>query len=169
MPGLDIIVVGATGFVGFSVVHWAMYTSRINHIIVLTRRPMPTHVTNSAKVTVIIHQDFSDWPLYLLGLLGTAHACIWALGGHAYTFGSLDDAREATMDFPQIAAQEFAQAARPYLPHGRPFIFVYVSIRSAEWDDSKRLHYLKNTRRLKVSQISHISDSTLTSTLSASL
>ncbi|KAK5632570.1 hypothetical protein RRF57_008284 [Xylaria bambusicola] len=72
-----------------------------------------------------------------------------ALGGHAFSFGSLDDAEETTMDFPRRAAEIFAQAAGPHLPPNRPFTFVFVSIRSAEWDDSKPLLYLKNTRRLK--------------------
>jgi hypothetical protein len=55
-------------------------------------------------------------------------------------------------DFALIAANAFADTLAPAL-NGKKFKFVFCSGMGAEWDQTKRLWFLKDTRRIKVSDI----------------
>jgi hypothetical protein len=54
--------------------------------------------------------------------------------------------------FALIAANAFANTLAPALK-GKKFKFVFCSGMGAEWDQTKPLWFLKDTRRIKVSEI----------------
>jgi hypothetical protein len=54
--------------------------------------------------------------------------------------------------FALIAANAFANTLAPALK-GEKFKFVFCSGMGAEWDQTKPLWFLKDTRRIKVSEI----------------
>jgi hypothetical protein len=55
-------------------------------------------------------------------------------------------------DFALIAANAFMNSLAPALK-GKKFKFVFCSGMGAEWDQTKPLWFLKDTRRIKVSEI----------------
>ncbi len=74
---MNIIITGATGFVGAEVVKQAIASWKIRHIFILSRNPIPDDIDSNDKVTVIMHCHFSTYPIPLLAKLVGAQACIW--------------------------------------------------------------------------------------------
>lgn len=74
---MDIIITGASGFVGGAVVRRALLDPSIGHIFILSRRPLPDEITEHEKITVIHHTDFYTYSDALLEQLVGCEACIW--------------------------------------------------------------------------------------------
>lgn len=78
-PGITIIVAGATGFIGSSVLKLAISNTRIAHIFALARKPIAPEAAANPKVIEIILDDFNSLPQSALDqfkYLG-ATGCIW--------------------------------------------------------------------------------------------
>jgi hypothetical protein len=54
------------------------------------------------------------------------------------------------VDYTLAAAKAFLEHLVPQLPEGKQFRFVFCSGKFAEWDQKKPLHFLADTRRIKV-------------------
>jgi hypothetical protein len=54
------------------------------------------------------------------------------------------------VDFALAAARSFLETLVPALPEGKTFRFVFCSGKFAEWDQKKPLHFMADTRRVKV-------------------
>ncbi|KAI0467899.1 hypothetical protein F4859DRAFT_228425 [Xylaria cf. heliscus] len=145
---MDIIITGATGFVGGAVVRQAIAHGFIEHAFVLTRKPLPEDITNHERITVIEHDDFFTWPPELMERLAGCEACIWCIGGRAYQFPDMGTAKLVSVDYPMAAATAFLTSLAPTRSGGK-FRFVLVSGQFAEWDENKSLFFLSDTRRLK--------------------
>ncbi|KAJ5459590.1 uncharacterized protein N7458_001142 [Penicillium daleae] len=141
---MNIIIAGATGFVGGEIVRQAIVNDKINHAYILTRKPIPEELARSQKVTIIQHDDFSHYPSELLSRLQEAEGCLWALGGRASQFPDVDTARKVSVQYTLAAAEAFSS-----IPKGKKFKFVFLSGRFAEWDTNKRLFFMADTRRIK--------------------
>ena len=77
-----IILTGATGFVGGTVLRQAIADPRITEIIILSRRELADKdVKDDAKIKVILQKDFQRYSPELLEQLKGAEACIWCIGG----------------------------------------------------------------------------------------
>ncbi|KND87243.1 hypothetical protein TOPH_08123 [Tolypocladium ophioglossoides CBS 100239] len=74
---MKVIVTGATGFVGSSLLHDCISNDEITQVYALTRKHIPREFTKNPKVTVITHDDFLDYPPELLEQLSGAEACLW--------------------------------------------------------------------------------------------
>lgn len=74
---MEVIVAGATGFVGKEVVAQCIANPKIALVHVLTRRDIDVHLNSSPKVHVILHQDFQNYPQQLLEQLQSSRGCIW--------------------------------------------------------------------------------------------
>ncbi|KAI1419328.1 hypothetical protein F5Y12DRAFT_266691 [Xylaria sp. FL1777] len=146
---MKIIIIGATGFVGGAVVKQAIRSNKISHIFLLARERLPDDIENNAKITVILHPHFSQYPDRMLLQIVGAQACIWALGGHAYQFTELSTARRVSIDYPIAAANGFIDVLAARLPTDQPFRFVFVSACRAVWDEDKFHLFMRNTRRIK--------------------
>lgn len=74
---MNVIITGATGFVGKEVLQQAVASEKIKHIFVLTRKALADEISKNEKVTVIEHADFSSYPQEVTSQLAGAEACIW--------------------------------------------------------------------------------------------
>ncbi|RYC63416.1 hypothetical protein CHU98_g2772 [Xylaria longipes] len=143
---MDVIITGATGFIGGAVVRRAIASRLVNHAYILTRKPLSEFISKHSKITEIIHADFLTYPEALMERLAGCEACIWCIGGRAYKFPDIATAKKVCVDYPLAAATAFMDHLAP-----RPdkFKFLYVSGKFAEWDEKKSLFFLRDTRRIK--------------------
>lgn len=75
------------------------------------------------------------------------------VGGPAFRFPDVETCQKVH-DFALTAAKSFVNTLAPAL-NGKKFKFVFCSGKGAEWDQTKRLWFWKDTRRIKVSESSY--------------
>lgn len=81
---MHLILTGATGLVGSSVLDAMLKTADITKISILSRRPVPmAEDAKDPRVRVIMHKDFEVYEPELLAQLKDAEGCVWALGTSA--------------------------------------------------------------------------------------
>jgi nucleoside-diphosphate-sugar epimerase len=137
---MNIILTGATGFVGTEVLDQLLADPAIGRVTCLSRRPPPLQ---SPRLDTILHEDFTSYPAALLERLAAHDACIWALGGKASDLGHPDEFIRITHAFTLALASGIAARAR------RPFAFCYLSGMGADQDESAWLPWEKLTRHIK--------------------
>jgi hypothetical protein len=135
---MHLVLTGATGLVGASVLHSMLAQESISRISILSRRPVAM-AEGHDKAKVIIHNDYNTYEKALLEELKDAQGCVWAQGVsqndvtkecahcaiHIIHTSKLTLHRqyvEITHDYPLAAARAFAT-----LHPDSPFTFVYVS------------------------------------------
>ncbi|TQV94146.1 nucleoside-diphosphate-sugar epimerase [Cordyceps javanica] len=124
---MHLILTGATGLVGSSVLEAMIKAKDVTKISVLSRRPIPlADDARSPKVHVIIHRDFAAYDADVLGQLRGAQGCVWALGISQTKVGR-DEYVAITKDYALAAAASFASLGGDDGGDGGPFRFVYVS------------------------------------------
>lgn len=79
---MEIILTGATGYVGSTVLRFCTLDPAISKIFVLTRRPLPEDLLQGLpngkdKVSVIIKTNWLNYSEELQHTLRNARACIW--------------------------------------------------------------------------------------------
>ena len=147
-PMVKVIIFGATGFVGGQVLKTAVVDNRISSIVVLSRKALATtDLTNHPKVNVIIRSNFEEYPEEILGRLRGAVAVIWCIGGMVRDFDSVATARRVQADLARSTAETFVEAGI------LPLRFVFCSGAFAERDQNKKLWFLVDTRKIKVSTL----------------
>ncbi|KAJ6780937.1 hypothetical protein PWT90_09185 [Aphanocladium album] len=120
---MHLILTGATGLVGSSVLEAMIRAKDVTKISVLSRRPIPfVEDAKNPKVNVIIHRDFQKYDANLLSQLSGAQGCVWALGISQTKVGK-DDYVKITKDYSLAAAESFTALGEA----DRPFRFIYVS------------------------------------------
>ncbi|KAF1836794.1 hypothetical protein BDW02DRAFT_208544 [Decorospora gaudefroyi] len=117
---MHLILTGATGLVGASVLHNMLAQESISRISILSRRPVKM-AEGHEKARVIIHKDFKTYEKALLDELRNAQGCVWALG---VSQNDVDKKQyvEITHDYALAAARAFAT-----IHPDAPFTFVHVS------------------------------------------
>ncbi len=79
---MHLILTGATGAVGSSVLNQCLHSPSITKLSILSRRsrrPIEL-VKGNDKVDVIIHKNYNEYSKEVLDQLKGAQACIWAQG-----------------------------------------------------------------------------------------
>jgi uncharacterized protein YbjT (DUF2867 family) len=76
---MHLILTGATGLVGAGVLHNMLNVPAVTKVSILSRRPVPM-AEGHPKANVIIHKDYTNYPLELLSQLEGAQGCVWAQG-----------------------------------------------------------------------------------------
>lgn len=121
---MHLILTGATGLVGSSVLDAMLKTKDITKISILSRRPVPMATdSRDPRVNVIIHNDFTTYKPEVLRELAGARGCVWALGISQNKVNKEDYVR-ITKDYAVEAANAFSTLADN---EEEPFRFVYVS------------------------------------------
>lgn len=78
---MHLILTGATGLVGSSVLDAMLKNTNISKISILSRRPVPmAKDSGDSRVRVITHRDFGSYEPEVLDQLKDAEGCVWALG-----------------------------------------------------------------------------------------
>ncbi|KAK7735297.1 hypothetical protein SLS53_007528 [Cytospora paraplurivora] len=121
---MHLILTGATGLVGSSVLDAMIKMKDIRKISILSRRPVPmAEDAKDPRINVIIHQDFEKYDSELLDKLKGARGCVWALGISQMQVGT-EEYVKITKTFSLAAAKAF----QTLTPAGEgPFNFIYVS------------------------------------------
>ncbi|KAH7148183.1 hypothetical protein EDB81DRAFT_457584 [Dactylonectria macrodidyma] len=118
---MHLILTGATGLVGSSVLDAMLKSTEVTKISILSRRPVPM-ADNDPRVNVIIHKDFTKFNPEVLDKLQGADGAVWALGISQLKV-TKDEYVKITKDFPLAAAIALSQLSLK----NKPFHFVYVS------------------------------------------
>ncbi|KAI8223095.1 hypothetical protein K4K54_006386 [Colletotrichum sp. SAR 10_86] len=119
---MHLILTGATGLVGSSVLDAMLKSKDVTKISILSRRPV-LMVGNNPKANVIIHKDFETFDPSVLAKVDDADGVVWALG-ISQTKVTKDEYVKITKDFPLAAAAAFSKIPST---DDKPFRFVYVS------------------------------------------
>ncbi|KAH0497593.1 hypothetical protein TgHK011_004887 [Trichoderma gracile] len=120
---MHLILTGATGLIGSSVLDAMLRMTEVTKISILSRRPVAmAEDAKDPRVNVIIHKDFSTYDSEVLGKLQGASGAVWALGV-SQTKVSKEEFVKVTKDFPLAGAEAFSSLA----PNNGPFRFVFVS------------------------------------------
>ncbi|KAH6619433.1 hypothetical protein B0J18DRAFT_244429 [Chaetomium sp. MPI-SDFR-AT-0129] len=146
---MKVIITGCTGLVGSGLVRQAIANDQVSHVFALTRKPLDDAIAKSPKVTVILHDDFSSYPSELLSQLAGADVCLWAIGGRANQFPDVETYRKISVDYTLAAANAFREHLTHQLPNDKQFRFVFCSGKYAEWDQTKALRFMADTRHIK--------------------
>lgn len=78
---MHLILTGATGLVGSSVLDAMLKNATISKISILSRNPVRmAEDSKDPRVHVITHRDFESYNPELLDQLKDADGCVWALG-----------------------------------------------------------------------------------------
>ncbi|RYN40797.1 hypothetical protein AA0112_g2483 [Alternaria arborescens] len=117
---MHLILTGATGLIGASVLDNMLAQESISRISILSRRPVKM-AEGHAKAKVIIHTDFNNYDKVLLEDLKDAEGCVWALGVSQNAV-SKEQYVEITRDCAMAAARAFST-----MHPDSPFTFVHVS------------------------------------------
>lgn len=92
--------------------------------------------------------SFLEQSVALISL--TASSICRAIGGKVSKFPDVETAWKVGVEITLTAAQAFDRDLAPKLPQGQKFRFIFCSGMLAEWDQSKNLHFLKDSRHIKV-------------------
>ncbi|KAH6609833.1 nucleoside-diphosphate-sugar epimerase [Trichoderma cornu-damae] len=126
---MHIILTGATGLVGLSVLDAMIKAKDITKISILSRKPVQmADDAKDSRINVIIHRDFNTYDAKVLEQLRGAEACVWALG-ISQTRVNAQEYVTITKDYALAAAKSFATLSTP--SSEQPFRFIYVSARGA--------------------------------------
>jgi nucleoside-diphosphate-sugar epimerase len=136
----NIILTGATGFVGGEVLPQLLENAQVERVTCLSRRPV---LMAHEKLTTLLCADFSRLDVETVQHLKDHDACIWALGAKAADVSDLNALRQVTHDFTLAFADSIAGAVE------RAFCLCYLSGMGADPTESARLPWEKHTRHLK--------------------
>ncbi|KAJ6443202.1 nucleoside-diphosphate-sugar epimerase [Purpureocillium lavendulum] len=137
---MHLILTGATGLVGSSVLDAMIKATDVTKISILSRKPVQmAEDRRDPRVRVILHRDFETYDAAVLDQLRDADGCVWALGISQTKVGA-DEYVKITKDYTLAAARSFASLRSSDAAAGgdggpkqqqqqspKPFRFIYVS------------------------------------------
>ena len=138
---MHLILTGATGLVGSSVLDAMIKAKDVTKISILSRKPVQmAEDRRDPRVSVILHRDFETYDAKLLDQLRDADGCVSALG-ISQTKVSADEYVKITKDYTLAAARSFAtlrsspssssdgdaKQQQQQQQQQKPFRFIYVS------------------------------------------
>ncbi|CAF9916207.1 MAG: hypothetical protein GOMPHAMPRED_000928 [Gomphillus americanus] len=146
---MKVIIAGATGFVGGALVEETLTNPTITSIHILSRRPLSKDIEANPKITVHLQEDLTQYTPELLEHLKDAQCCLWAIGGRATQFSSVEEMHKSQHDTTLSAAKAFAESLASPAVSGRKFRFVFCSGKFTEWDQDAKLWFMSDSRKSK--------------------
>ncbi|KAJ5944973.1 hypothetical protein N7516_005141 [Penicillium verrucosum] len=120
---MHLILTGATGLVGSSVLDAMLKNAAVSKISILSRSPVKmAEDAKDPRVQVITHTNFESYKPELLDQLKDADGCVWALGT-SQTNVTKEQYVKITKDYTLAAANAFSTIK----PSDHPFRFIHVS------------------------------------------
>ncbi|CCM03997.1 uncharacterized protein FIBRA_06154 [Fibroporia radiculosa] len=140
---------------GLAIYRAALADPVINHITLLTRRPVPSWASPppdaANKTTTILHNNFLSYPQEVARRLAENDACIWALGKTSSGMNE-QEYTKITHGYTLAAAQALKDASAGD-GEGRsaqkPFRFVFIVFISSELADPAAASYMPMFTRVK--------------------
>jgi len=137
---MKVVITGSTGYIGREVLSQCLSCSSITSVVAISRRnPGVVH----AKLSTVLHDDFSSFPSSVLTQIQDAQACIYCLGTNI-PIKPAELNRKVNYDYALATAKVFAG-----LKHSTPFHFVYLSGALPEKDPEKHLWFLSENRKMR--------------------
>jgi uncharacterized protein YbjT (DUF2867 family) len=131
---MHLILTGATGLVGSSVLDAMIKVKDITKISILSRKPVKmVEDCKDPRINVIIHKNFETYDSKVLDQLNGAEGCVWALGISQTKVGK-EEYIKITKDYSLAAAKSFAGLSTSA---SHPFRFIYVSGEGATQDPGR--------------------------------
>ncbi|KAK2612389.1 hypothetical protein QQS21_001653 [Conoideocrella luteorostrata] len=154
---MEIIIVGATGYIGSTVLEQCLSHPEITKIHILTRRPLSNDQTSSAgrdKISITLKTNWLEYDDSLLHQLKEARACIWCIGGrHTQNtrWATPEEYLQVTVDYTVAATRCFVRmmSLTGCQAGDAAFRFVYCSGDSSELVYNRSLWIMGPTRRAK--------------------
>ncbi|KAK0721794.1 hypothetical protein B0T26DRAFT_644331 [Lasiosphaeria miniovina] len=150
---MKVVLTGATGYIGAELLNQLAQHPEVTSVVVLSRRQLQ-QTPASPKVAVVIVDDFLNYGPAVLQAIAGAQACVWCVLGKPWIPNS-EVARTVSIGYTMTAARAFlaesaAATTAVAQPGGRQvFRFVYMNGIAAERDQTKRLWYLGEYRRIR--------------------
>ncbi|KAI1762581.1 hypothetical protein GGR53DRAFT_415726 [Hypoxylon sp. FL1150] len=144
---MKVVLTGPTGFIGREVLDQCYQHPSVTSIVALTRRQLPPHVSENAKVETVLVDNFLFYSPAVMHAIGGADACIWCLG-KAWMNDS-DTAKTVHVDFTMMAAKALTNQTIDDSGNTRRLRFVYLSGGLAERDQEKPLWFQQDYRRIR--------------------
>ncbi|KAG6090470.1 hypothetical protein E4U15_005062 [Claviceps sp. LM218 group G6] len=157
--GMQVIIAGATGYVGSTVLKRCLADASISRIHVLTRKPLPEKIMAGEdarrKVNVVMKTDWMVWKEGEMETIKGARACFWCIGGRhtQHSRWTPEEYLRVTVDYTAAATRAFAammkQERATTLAQDDVFRFVYCSGDASELVYNRSLWIMGPTRRAK--------------------
>ncbi|KAI9712046.1 MAG: hypothetical protein M1820_001755 [Bogoriella megaspora] len=145
---MKVVLTGVTGFIGHEVLNQCLQNPSITSVVALSRRELDPPLTKNPKLKVVIVTDFLSYPPSVVEDLKGADACIWSLG--KASIPDQEVARKVSIDYTMTAAKVFSEAHAELSNESRKFRFIYLSGIAAERDQTKKLWFMQEYRRIRV-------------------
>ncbi|KAF2185341.1 hypothetical protein K469DRAFT_708123 [Zopfia rhizophila CBS 207.26] len=146
---MKVIIVGATGAIGGVILQHVLRRNDITQVIALTRRPLPNNNIPNKKVENVIIQDFGD----LENVQDETWEKIQGADAMVWSMGTYDLNEDVNLKYPLTFQEDFAKRllASSRKREGRrdKFRFILLSGAFVEPDQSRRLYFLWDQRRMK--------------------
>ena len=154
---MHLVLTGATGLVGASVLHNMLAQEGISRISILSRRPVAM-AEGHEKAKVIIHKDYKTYEKALLDQLKDAQGCVWAQGvsqndvSAEYVFPPHSPPRQPVLKQHQRVLQNHTRLSAclcPRLLHRPPLhtLHIRLRIRRRRNTNTQPLHAHLRTRQ----------------------
>ena len=141
---MKIILTGPTGHIGSHVLEAALAHPGITSIVAFSRRQLPDPFPDPQnKLQVIIQSEFTHYTAETLNTCSGAVACVWGMG-----VANMETQRSVIVDSTLGAARAFIGA--DLAGKGNKFRFVHLSGMFVEKDQTKRLWFLNEARKIRV-------------------
>jgi len=138
---MKVLITGGTGTIGKQALLHALLRPEITSVVALSRKELPTDISNNSKLKVIILKDFNDWSQDILEEIKDADAMIWALG-------TSDNSRAANLDYPLAFQNSIIKVLEPRTGKAL-FRYIHLSGKFVEQDQDRSLWLLPVPRKIK--------------------
>ncbi|KAF2261383.1 hypothetical protein CC78DRAFT_619437 [Lojkania enalia] len=140
---MKVLITGATGIIGSASLRHCLNHPSITSVIALSRRPLPSSISNNPKLKTIISSDFKNYDEQTLSQISDADAMVFALG-------TSDGNEDANINYPLAFQEAFLRILKNMKDgNGKRFRYIHISGAFVEQDQSRSLLFYANPRRVK--------------------
>ncbi|KAE9365713.1 hypothetical protein N431DRAFT_385569 [Stipitochalara longipes BDJ] len=148
---MKIILFGASGFIGSSLLTHCLQQPTLTSLIVFSRRQLPSITSLDPRIKVIVLENFFIYPESVINELTGSKACFWAVGGLNYRIkipGQSDSVE--IIQYPLAAAKALIAASSSTsnsVNTKEKTRFFFLSGALAERNQTKSLWFIEEGRK----------------------